>query len=259
MKVVIMTDLEGISGVDSIDMMDESGNGYQEACRRLMADTNAAVQGAIDAGASEILVYDGHGSGKNFLFGGLDSRAKQFWDFNASDLWDNCAAYLEIGLHAKAGTMDAFLEHTQSSVRWYNYYINGKPYGELVQGAAYCGAYGVPMVMVSGDKAACAEAAELISGIECAVVKQAIGRNHAESIALEEAEQRIREAARRGICKAAEISPFRISLPAELRVEYCRVDYCEEMLKGHPERKRLDSRSLMRTITKIETYNDLLP
>ena len=259
MKVFIMTDLEGVSGVDSIDMMDESGNGYREACCRLMADTNAAVQGAVDAGASEILVYDGHGLGKNFPAGGLDRRARQVWNFNDPGLWDNCAAYLEIGLHAMAGTANAFLEHTQSSVRWYNYFINDRPYGELAQGAAYCGAYGVPVVMVSGDRAACAEAAELIPGIECAVVKRAIGRNRAESIALEEAERRIRKAARKGICNAAGIAPFRISLPAELRVEYCRVDYYEEMLKDHPERKRVDSRSLMRTITKIETYNDLQP
>lgn len=64
MRVFIMTDLEGISLVDSIDMMDQETEGYRFACERLIADTNAAVQGAIDAGADEILVCDGHGGSR---------------------------------------------------------------------------------------------------------------------------------------------------------------------------------------------------
>ena len=63
MKVIIMTDLEGISLVDSIDMIPEENDGYKFACQRLMADVNAAVQGAVDAGADEIIVFDGHGRG----------------------------------------------------------------------------------------------------------------------------------------------------------------------------------------------------
>lgn len=258
MKVIIMTDLEGISLVDSIDMIPEGNEGYRFACERLMADVNAAVQGAVDAGADEILVFDGHGGGNNFIDGMLDPRATHCTDYNAKGLFDGCCAYLEIGTHAKAGTMCAFLDHTQSSKTWFNYYINGETQGELAQGAAYCGEYGVPTVMVSGDEAACAQARELIEGIECAVVKRAEERNRAVCIDGAEAEQRIREAACRGIMKAASIKPYTVSLPAEIKVEFCRADYADDHMKYFPYLKRIDARTVSRVVDKIETFNDVL-
>lgn len=258
MRVVIMTDLEGISLVDSIDMMDQTQPGYQFACQRLMEDVNAAVQGAVDAGADEILVYDGHGGGKNFLEGKLDSRATQFRNLTDSSALEGCTAYLEIGVHAKPGTINGFLDHVQSSRKWYNYYINGKTYGELAQGAGWCGAHDVPVVMVSGDEAACAEAAEMIEGIECAVVKRGIGRNRAKCLPSDEALARIRAAACRGIQKASQIKPFKVSLPAELKVELYRTDFCEEMLEANPALTRLDARTLVKTVDRIENYTDML-
>lgn len=258
MKVIIMTDLEGISLVDSIDMIDQTQDGYRFACERLMADVNAAVQGAVDAGADEILVYDGHGRGVNFIPGMLDPRAKQFWNFNDPSIFDGCVAYLEIGLHAKPGTLNGFLDHVQNSKKWYNYYVNGKTYGELMQGAAYCGAYDVPVVMASGDEAACNEAKELIDGIACAVVKKGIGRNRAECLSSEEALKRIREAACEGIKRAASIKPVKVSLPAEIKLEWCRSDFCDEVMERRPDITRLDARTVVKTIDKIETYKDML-
>ena len=258
MKVIIMTDLEGISLVDSVDMIDETQDGYRFACRRLMEDVNAAVQGAVDAGADEILVCDGHGSGKNFIEGKLDPRATQFWTLNDTSIFDGCVAYLEIGLHAKPGTLNGFLDHVQSSKKWYNYYINGKTYGELAQGAAYCGAYGVPTVMVSGDEAACNEAKGMIDGIVCACVKKGIGRNRAECLPSEEALKRIREAACEGVRKAADIKPYTISLPAEIKLEVYRTDYCDEIMERMPHLTRLDARTVVKTIDKVETYSNML-
>ena len=258
MKVIIMTDIEGISLVDSIDMIDETKDGYRFACERLMEDVNAAIQGAVDAGADEILVFDGHGGGKNFIDGKLDPRATQFWNYNDPSIWDNCVAYLEIGLHAKPGTLNGFLDHVQSSKKWYNYYINGKTYGELAQGAAYCGAYGVPIVMVSGDEAACNEAKEMIDGIVCAVVKKGIGRNRAECVSSEEALRRIREAACEGIRKAVDIKPFTIFLPAEIKLEVYRTDYCDEIMERRPDLTRPDARTVVKTIDKVKIYSDML-
>lgn len=258
MRVFIMTDLEGISLVDTIDMMDQETEGYRFACERLIADTNAAIQGAIDAGADEVLVCDGHGGGHNFPEGKLDPRATQIRNFIDPSIFDGCVAYMEIGLHAKPGTVNGFLDHVQNSRKWFNYYINGKTYGELAQGAAYCGAYGVPVVMVSGDEAACQEARDMIDGIVCAVVKKGIGRNKAECVSSEEALKRIREAACEGVKKAAQIKPFQVSLPAELKLEVYRTDYCEEILEQNPSLIRLDARTMVKTVDKIVTYKDLL-
>ena len=57
MRIYIITDLEGISGVDSIDMMDENSEGYKLACERLMSDTNAAIEGAFAGGADKVYVF----------------------------------------------------------------------------------------------------------------------------------------------------------------------------------------------------------
>ena len=261
MKVIIMTDLEGISLVDTIDMISESKDGYKFACERLMEDVNAAVQGAADAGADEILVFDGHGRGHghNFSNGGpLDPRAKLLTDFNAPGLLDDCVGYLEIGLHAKPGTLNGFLDHCQSSAKWFEYCQNGVAQGELAQGAAYVGAYGVPVVMVSGDEAACEEAKALIPGIETAVVKKGIGRNKAECLDSETSLRLIREAAYRGIKKAAEIKPYIISLPVEVKVTFYRSDMCDEICEAKPYLTRVDARTVTVVRDKIVTYRDLL-
>lgn len=258
MRVIIMTDLEGISLVDSIDMMDRQTEGYRIACERLMADLNAAVAGVADAGADEIIVFDGHGGGNNFIPGTLDPRAIQRKDFNNPAIWDGCVAYMEVGLHAKPGTLNGFLDHVQNSKKWYNYYINGTTYGELAQGAAYAGAYGVPTVMVSGDEAACNEARNLIDGICCAEIKKGIGRNKAECVPSEEALRRIREAACEGVRKAATIKPFTVSLPAVLKLELYRSDFCDEFMEAFPHLERVDARTLIKRIDKIVTYTDVL-
>ena len=259
MKVVIMTDLEGISLVDSIDMIPRTNPGYQFACSRLMADVNAAVQGAVDAGADEIIVFDGHGGGNNFIAGALDPRATYMKDFNTPGLFDNCAAYLEVGLHAKPGTLNGFLDHCQSSASWFNYCQNGVAVGELAQGAAYCGAYNVPVVMVSGDEAACEEAKALIPGIEVAAVKKGIGRNKAECLDAETSERLIREAACRGIQKASTIPPYKVSLPLEIKVILYRSDMCDDICSAKPYLTRLDARTVMRVSDRIVTYWDVLP
>ena len=147
MKVFIETDLEGISGVSRAEMVADS---HRYALERLMADTNAAVRGAIDAGAERVFVLDGHGGGKNFIPGLLDPRAEQ----TGIDRVKEADLCFIIGMHAMAGTQNAFLDHTQSSVSWHHYRVNGRRYGECGQLAAYAGAYGIPLGMVSGDFAA---------------------------------------------------------------------------------------------------------
>ena len=259
MKVIIMTDLEGISGVDRIEMIDEQTPGYQQARTLLMADVNAAVAGAADAGASEILVIDGHGSGKNMIDGQLDPRAVLCESIAAPGLLDGACAYLEVGCHARAGTLNAFLDHTQSSRSWFNYWINGELAGEIAQGAAFCGSRGVPFVMVSGDEAACVEARALLGDrIVCACVKRGLGRNRAECIEPAQAQALIRKAAEQGVRRAAEIPPYQIKLPADIRVELYRSDYCDELAAQHPEAARIGARCLAKTVTSIETYRDLL-
>lgn len=254
-KAIICTDLEGLSLVNSVDMM--KGDGYTFACRRLEADLNAAIAGCFDGGANTVWYWDGHGTGVNLNPANIDPRAVKITDFNDPHIFDNCIAYLEIGLHAKAGTQNAFLDHTQSSLHIHDYCINGTSYGEFAQGAAYCGAYNVPFVMVSGDKAVCEEASALVPGIACAVVKEARGRNYADCIDGDEAEKLIREAACEGVRRASQIRPWTIEYPAEIRFHFNYTWFCDDTAKALPHWTRIDGRTIAKTIDKIVTYRDL--
>ena len=257
MKIFIMTDLEGISGISRKEQVDEL---EPFALERLMADVNAAVRGALDGGATTVWVEDGHGSGKNFLPGKLDPRAIQVENLSHGEMvMKEADAIFSIGAHAMSGTQNAFLDHTQSSVCWHDYTVNGRKFGELGQQAIFAGAFGIPLVMVSGDFAACAEAREQFGNLCTAVVKHAVKRNEAVCIPLEEAENAIYMAAKTAMATIANARPFRILLPAEVKVEFNRADYCDDILEQSDYRyERLDARTLRKVIPKIESFHDVL-
>lgn len=256
MHVLVITDIEGVAGVDSIDMIDESTEGYRRACEYLMADTNAAVDGAFAAGASRVTVVDGHGSGKNFIEGLLDPRATQLpareFSKNTPTHFD---ALLSVGAHAMAGVENAFLDHTQNSTKWFEYRIGGIAQGELAQQGYCMGHFGVPLVMVSGDEAACKEAEALVPEIATACVKTANGRNQAASLPLEEARALIKAAAKDGVERCKKIAPLSLSLPIDLQITFTRNDYCDQAMHEGLERC---GRTLKKTVERIGCYSDLV-
>ena len=259
MHVIIITDLEGISCVDSIDMIIPFGSELnKKACEYLMHDTNAAIDGAFLGGATKVTVVDGHGGANNFIMDRLDKRAtyinaREFIDANPKDF--SYDALMCVGAHAMAGTVGAFLDHTQSSTEWFEYKINGIPCGEMAQQAYTLGVAGTPLVMMSGDTAACQEAKEMFPCVVCAEVKHATIRNMAECLPLEESLEIIRNAAKQGVEKAKEIKPTIISLPAEITVTFTRNDYCDFRFKeGITQR---NGRTLTKTIKEISCYRDL--
>ena len=258
MRVVIMTDLEGISGVDSIAMMEQDGEGYRFACARLMHDVFAAVEGALSGGAEEIVVFDGHGSGQNFVPGALHPRAVLGEKGTLHSALEGAGAFMLIGAHAMAGTQNGFLDHTQSSATWFNYSVNGKKTGEIGQCALMCGRYRVPFVTVSGDEKACLEAAALLGeDIALASIKRGVGRNKAVCLHSEEALRRITAAAEDGVRRAREIRPYKLIMPLEIGLELCRSDYCDRAANQEGVR-RLDARTLCKTVYSFDTLGEIL-
>lgn len=254
-----MTDIEGVTNVDSFDMVrTNSGEGYIKACHELMKDTNAAIAGFYDAGADKVYVYDGHHHGTNFIKELLDPRAEQIIGLEglhklvASGEIDG---YGEVGLHAMAGAENAFLEHTQSSAEWFDYKINGVSSGELVQGAAYVGRYGIPFIFVSGDDAICHEAEEFIPGIATACVKHPKCRNIAVSLPEEEARALIRKTAKESVGLIGRVKPYEVKLPAEVVLTFQRTDYCDKYADRY---ERIGSRTIKKTVTEIVDYLSLL-
>lgn len=257
-SIYIMTDLEGVSGIDCAEMIERDHPRFRESCELLMGDVNAAVEGAFEGGATRVMVRDGHGGGPNFIPGLLDPRAEE--DPRPAARWwgkldSSFDATFVVGAHAMAGTLNAFLDHTQSSVSWHEYTINGRRMGELAQWAIIAGHFGVPLLMVSGDAAACAEARAFVQPVETAVVKEAVGRNAARTVPLPEARGRIREAARRAVGLIGAARPFRVDPPLEVVLRFNRSDQCDRAADS-PGVERLDAR----TIRKLAaTALDILP
>ena len=247
-KIYIHTDLEGISGIDKGEMVKAGLSVNSEyVTQRLMADVNAAADGAFLGGADHVTVLDSHGGGGNFDLNLLDKRAE--FDTKPNKKWWGIldASYYGsffIGAHGMAGTLHGFLDHTQSSATIYNYYVNGRKMGELAQWAMVCGHYDVPLIMMSGDTASVSEAAQFFAGIETVAVKTGISRTGAKLIPNEDAVENIRQAAKTAVEKDKSDSPkpFKPLLPMEVKIEFTRADYCD-YVETVPNIERLDART----------------
>ena len=246
-KIYIHTDMEGCSGIGRGEMVEKDGPGYGCCVKRLIADINAAVDGAFLGGADVVTVLDSHGGGNNYDPVLLDPRAES--DPKANKKWwgkldESYYGCFFIGAHAMAGTANAFLDHTQCSRSIYNYYANGRKMGELGQWAMVSGHFGVPMLMVSGDMCGVCEAAQFFGGVKTAVVKTGLSRMRAETLPEDIAEELIRRAAESAVKNADRPQPFKPSMPMEVRIEFTRADYCDDAVSGNPAWERTDARSV---------------
>ena len=252
-KIYILTDMEGISGVREPFQCDREHPEWQRARRLLVGDVNAAIAGAFDGGAEEVLVSDGHGGGFNFILEEMDPRARYERPNGARDclpgLDESFSGVFQIGAHAMAGTLGGFLDHTQSSVRWFEYRINGRPCGEIGQVGAIAGYYGVPVLLVTGDRAACEEARAFFGEIETVAVKEAISRNRARCLHPRWAQELIRQAAKRAVGLVGKIEPWRLEPPIEVTLTYTRQDYADEVARN-PGVERLDARTVRKVVQR---------
>ena len=173
------------------------------------------------------MVSDGHAHARNILVEELDPRAR----LNSGSpspfsmvqgINTGFDGVIFIGYHARVGTQNAILEHTWSSKLVSNLWVNDQPFGEIGLNAALCGHYGVPVIMISGDQSACAEAGELLGPIETAVVKQASGRMAAECLPPSTAQAKIEGAANTAVKRLQAgqgFKPLELIKPIRLKVE----------------------------------------
>jgi D-amino peptidase len=204
MKLLIAADMEGVSGVVHWNQVDPNHTEYQRFRKIMTTEVNAAVEGAAEAGADEFVVTDGHADGDNISIEDLDPRAR-LNSGNGSPLsmiqgvGQDVAGVLFIGYHARAGSQNAVLAHTWSASKIANVWLNGILVGEYGLNAAVAGHFGVPVLMISGDQTACAEAVELLGPLETAVVKNASGYFSAECLPPQVTRPMIQAAARRAV------------------------------------------------------------
>lgn len=223
MKVYISIDMEGITGVVSHEQCTQGNPEYERARRLMTQEANAAILGARAAGATEVVVSDSHGSMHNLLVEELDTWADLVYGsprpFSMMQgLDDTFDVVFLVGYHARAGTPNAILDHTYSSVCVSHVELNGRPVGEIGLNAALAGHHGVPIGLVTGDQAAIAEATALLGpSLKSVTVKRAIGNQSATCLHPEETQSLIRQAAEHAI--SAEVAPLKLDSPVVLRLQ----------------------------------------
>lgn len=232
-KVYISVDLEGIAGVVANTQTSPGGANYEWARKLMMAETNAAIEGAFAGGATEVLVNDSHGPQTNLRPDELDRRAmlitgqpKPLGMTQGLDSTFDAAIY--IGYHAPGSTADAVHGHTFSGalkvVR-----LNGKEVGEYGLNAMVAGHWGVPVVFIAGDKAAVEMARDFIPGVDGLVVKDGIGFYAARTMHPLEARERITAGVRAALLKRVARQPVSLGSSITLEIELASLAYADQV------------------------------
>ena len=251
MKILMVTDMEGVAGVVSfVDQSYPDGRYYDAGKRLVTGEVNAAVDGLLDAGVEEVLVWDGHG------VGGIDyeslhpqalllhGRPSPPWS-RVQEVIRRYDAFVIVGQHAMAGVVTSNQNHTQSSHTVDAYRLNGKLIGEIGQLALFMGGLGLPLLFLSGERDACREAEELAPAITTVAVKEGLGRGSAISLSAQAARQRIRLGSAAAVAQHRKnpIAPLVWPGPYLLEKRFFHTDKADaEMSKAGAE--RVDAQSV---------------
>lgn len=213
LKVYISVDMEGITGVVSSDQLGPASFEYQRAREWMTGDALAAIQGARDAGATEIVISDSHGNGQNLLIDQLpeDVTVIRSWPrplMMMEGIDSTFAAAIFVGYHSGTSNVKGVRAHTMSSATLTGVTLNGREVPEGGINAAIAGYFGVPIVAVTGDDAAVAEVTPFGAGMEGAVVKRAISFHSAATLTPKAGQALIRAKVKAGVEKRARIAPW---------------------------------------------------
>ena len=217
LKVFISVDMEGVTGVVNSDDASRSGKDYDYFRQTMTREANAAIEGALAAGATEIIVRDSHGSALNLLPEMLHRSSKLIRDWSGGPISmmegidDTYDAAIFVGYHAKAGTPDGVLDHT-SSGNVTDVSVNGISMPETGYNALIAGHHDVPVVFVAGDKAVCEQARQLLGKVETVAVKEGIG---AAAINLHPAvaREKIKEGVEKALRNIDQFEPYKLNPP----------------------------------------------
>ncbi len=245
MNVLISVDMEGISGVVVGDHASPKHKEYERFRKLMTAEANAAIEGALAGGATRVVVNDSHASMTNILIEEMSSAAelisgspKPFGMMQG--IGPEVDAVFFVGYHGASGTGAAILEHTWSG-RLIEVRLNGQVVGETGINAALAGAYGAPVVLVTGDTAVTEEARALLGDIETVAVKDGITRTAAQCLHPEVAHAQIRQAAERALNLKTE--PLVVPPPITVQVAFMRATHAD-MAELIPNSRRVDGRTV---------------
>ncbi len=234
LKIFISVDMEGITGVVNWEDVSREGKDYEYFRQIMTKETNAAIEGALEAGATEIIVRDSHGSARNILPEMLHKSSKLIRDWSGGfmsmmeGMDKSFDAVIFIGYHAKAGTQNAILEHTMSSRNILDVSINNVSLPEAGINALIAGYYDVPVIFVSGEKALCNQAKILFGEVATVAVKEGLG-NAALNLHPEVSREKIRKGVKTALLNLNEYKPYKLTSPYILAVKYKNEEIVNEM------------------------------
>ncbi len=234
MRVHVLSDIEGVAGIVKWAQTGGDQTLYHEGRRLYTEEINAAVRGAKSAGATEIVVMDCHGAGGDYTFNSLlpelldpdcEFVVQNEWTEYTELLSSGCDAALFVGMHAMAGTPDGVLSHTVSSQAWQSLKFNGTTVGETGINAALCGHWGCPVLLVTGDRAVCREATELLgAGLTTVEVKVGLGRFSARMKTPQRARELIEAGAKQALQDLRAVAPYDPGKPCEIEIAFTTPD-----------------------------------
>lgn len=239
MKILIACDMEGITGVVNWDQVTPGHYEYSRFRKLMTQDVNAAIAGAFEGGATEVVVADGHWNGTNILIEELDPRARLNSSTSApfsmmQGIGEDIDGVMFVGYHARQGSQNAVLDHTWSSKCVANLWLNEILAGEFGLNGALAGYFGVPVILVSGDQTACAQTVELLGEMVSVVVKQATGRASAECLAPQITQKMLTDGARRAVQnlkRGHAPEPFVLDAPILVTVDFMTSDMADRAMR----------------------------
>jgi D-amino peptidase len=250
MKIFISGDMEGVAGITATEQTDPVGQPeYAYSCKLMTGEVRAACEGAMAGGATEVLVNDSHWNMRNIIHEELPPQVRLIrgslkpLSMNQG-LDPSCNAAAFVGYHAPVGTADSNIDHTYTG-DLYDVRINGERCSEARINAAVAGCFGVPVIFISGDQNACADAKSFMPWIEAVEVKRAIGRYAASSLSPEESRKAIAAGMQRAVSGLARngARPFAFASPVTLELVFTTTAKAD-MASLLPGSERIDGRTL---------------
>jgi D-amino peptidase len=260
MRILIAADMEGVTGVTNWDQVDPNHAEYPRFRRLMTSDVNAAIRGVCTSGIDDILVVEGHERGTNILIDDLDPCAQLICgDYSplamVQGVEQGVDGVIFVGYHARAGSQNAILDHTWSSRRIANLWLNDILVGEYGLNGAVAGYFNVPVIMLTGDQTTCSQAAELLGPIATVAVKTAVSRMSAICLTPQRTEELIQKAAvqaSKRLQAGNAPKPFVIPAPVRVTIDFNSSDQTDQAAL-FPGAKRVDGRRLTFTADDMLT------
>jgi len=225
LKIYISADMEGVVGVVTNEQLGPQGFEYARFREFMTQEVNAAIEGALAAGATQIVVSDSHGNGQNLLIEKLhkDVTLVRAWPrplMMMQGIDETFAGAVFIGYHTGTTNSQGVRAHTMSSARLADVQLKGVSVSEAGINAAIAGHFNVPVIAVSGDDAVVKETQALLGDVEGAVVKWASGFHSARTIMPDASYQIIRDKVTKAVRRIKDFKPYKLSGPIQVDVRF---------------------------------------